>query len=112
MSYRAEQLNHLIGGALNEVLAREIEWPQGVFPTVSKIDVAPNLQSCKIFISAIPSDKTNLAVGVLVKQKGLIKKELAKRIRRLRAVPDLIFVPDFSEEKAFEIENLIDSLNQ
>ena len=112
MSYRAEQLNQLIGATLGELMHTEIEWPTDVFPTIAKIDVAPNLQSCKIFISAIPSNKTNFAVGVLVKKKNSLRHGLAKKLKRLRTVPELIFVPDFTEEKAFEIEKIIDNVSQ
>ncbi|MBI5254332.1 30S ribosome-binding factor RbfA [Candidatus Falkowbacteria bacterium] len=108
MSHREKQLNQLIATALGEVINKELELPTNVFITIAKIDVAANLNSCKVFISAIPSDKTNFAVGFLVKNKGLIKRELSKRIKYLRTTPELTFIPDFTEEKAFEIEKIID----
>lgn len=110
MSHRVEQLNQLIGAALGEVINKELDLPTNVFITVAKIDVSADLRNCKVFISAIPSDKTNFAVGFLVKNKGLIKRELAKKTKHLHSQPELTFIPDFTEAKAFEIEKIIDQV--
>jgi len=105
------QINQLIQKAISEVLSQQIEIPDSVFITVNRVQVSNDLQNAKVFISAIPTDKTKFAVGFLVKNKGLVRKELGKKVKQIKFTPELRFYPDFTEAKAYELEELMDQGN-
>ena len=104
------QINQLVQNAISEVISQQIEIPDNVFVTVNRVNTSNDLRHASVFISAIPTDKTKFAVGFLVKNKGLVRKELGKKIRQIRLTPALTFYPDFTEAKAYEIEDMMDEI--
>ena len=80
--------------------------------TVTGVDVAIDLSLVKVFFSVLPYEKAEEAIEKLNQLKSEIRGQLGKIIgKRTRAVPELAFFIDDTEEKAQHIDKLFDKLD-
>ena len=107
MSQRIEQLNALVQQRVAEILEREMEWPQGVLVTVSKVSVADDAESAKVWLSVWPYDQGQAMLLEVEKNIANIQHILNK-VLVMKFVPKLRFGIDESEEKAKAITDLLD----
>ncbi len=71
--------------------------------TVVRIELASDLSFGKVFVSALEGlDTAKTAVDGLKNASGLIRREVANRLK-LRKAPDLIFVADDSVRESAEL---------
>ena len=56
-SHRIPQLNSLIQQEVASLLIKEVEFPDGVFVTVSRAEVAPDAESAKVWLSVFPNEQ-------------------------------------------------------
>ena len=86
---------------------KDINDPKLGFPTVTEVDVSPDLNNAKVYVSFLGKNyKKRDGIQALRKAKGYIKSQLAKRLK-LRKIPDLNFVVDDTLDKAERIEELL-----
>jgi ribosome-binding factor A len=102
MNYRKERLGSLLRGELNKIIVREIEIPNTII-TITRVEVAEDLDRIKIGISTIPSEKTAEALKTLTHQKKHFAHLLLKKTR-LRTIPELVFEIDHGSENAAVVE--------
>lgn len=91
------------------VIIRELKDPRiGVMTTVTAVEVAPDLKTCKAFISVLGDEeaKSETMEG-LKSAHGFIRRELAHTIN-LRNTPEITFILDESMEYAEKINKLIE----
>jgi ribosome-binding factor A len=105
-----QQINESLHQSLAEIFSTGIEIPKDMFITIRKVQVTSDLSTAKIFISVLPFIKLEEGIAFLVKNKGLIRKFLGSKIKNWRAMPDLRFVPDVTEEEVSQVHNLIEKL--
>ncbi|MDO4604898.1 MAG: 30S ribosome-binding factor RbfA [Helcococcus sp.] len=75
--------------------------------SITEIDLTDDLQSAKVFISVLGSQKEKEdTMEGLLNSKGFIKKELGNRMN-LRHIPELYFILDEQLEKAMRMDKLI-----
>ena len=104
---RVDRIDSLLQRELSVIISQEINDPKLGFPTVTGVDVAPDLSSAKVYVSFLGKNyKKRDGLDTLQRSKGYIKSLLAKRIR-IRKIPDLQFIVDDSLDKADRIEELI-----
>lgn len=92
-------------------IIRELKDPR-IGPMTSVMDayVAPDLKTCKVFISVLGDGKAQKdTMDGLNSAKGFIRHELAARLN-LRNTPELIFELDRSIERGVEMSKLIDEV--
>jgi ribosome-binding factor A len=79
--------------------------------TITEVDVAPDNSHAKVFYSVVETEPDSYrdAQRFLDGERGLIKRELAKRII-LKRLPDIRFLRDEAVVRGARIEALIDSL--
>ena len=86
---------------------KDINDPKLGFPTVTEVDVAPDLTTAKVYVSFLGKNyKKRDGIEALRRAKGHIKSELAKRIK-IRKIPDLTFLVDDTLDKAERIEEIL-----
>ena len=106
-------------GRLNEDIRRELidiigqmKDPrlQGGLLTVTRVEAAPDLSTCKVNISVMGEDN-NVAdtVAALEKAKGHIRSEIASRMH-IRRAPEFTFVEDSNAAYAAHINELLKDL--
>ncbi len=109
-------------GRLNEDLRRELteiirgmkdpRLKDGIL-SVTKVDVAQDLSSCKVYISVLDGQNqgaTAEVVNALDAAKGHVRSEIAKRMQHIRRAPELLFIADENAAYAAHINELLKKL--
>jgi ribosome-binding factor A len=99
-----------VGEALREVVAeaieRRVDDPRLGFVTVTAVDAAPDLRSAKVFVSVLEQNPEG-TLAALADAAPLLQREIARHLR-LMWTPRLVFIPDTGQERAFQLDALID----
>ena len=102
---RREISEMLIGGLKDERVS------QGMV-SVTNVEVAGDLQHCKIFVSIFGSDEDRSeAMAGLKSATPFVKGELGRRLK-MRRTPDLLFVLDRGIERGTTVLGLLNQLQQ
>ena len=110
-SIKNTRINGEVQRVLAETIRGEIKDPRiSPWTSVVAVEVAPDLKSCKAWISVLGDDeaKENTLQG-LRSAEGFIKRQLAKTIN-LRNTPEIIFVMDQSIEYGVNMSRRIDEV--
>ena len=104
--YRQEQLNELLMCELAQIF-RDVKDPRvyDSFVSVTGADVAKDLSVAKVYFSVMNGDPAEVKKG-LDSAKGYIRCCLAERLN-LRLTPKLVFIHDYSGEKAVRINKIL-----
>ncbi|MCX4305509.1 MAG: 30S ribosome-binding factor RbfA [Acetatifactor sp.] len=110
-SIKNTRINGEVQRVLAETIRGEIKDPRiSPWTSVVAVEVAPDLKSCKAWISVLGDDeaKENTLQG-LRSAEGFIKRQLAKTIN-LRNTPEISFVMDQSIEYGVNMSRKIDEV--
>ena len=112
-SIKSTRINGEVQRVLAEVIRREIKDPRiSSLTSVVAVDVAPDLKTCKAYISVLGDEEArNATLQGLKSAEGFIKNRLAKTIN-LRNTPEILFVMDQSIEYGVNMSKLIDEVNK
>jgi ribosome-binding factor A len=93
------------------IIGKKIKDPRvTTFLNVSRVSVSRDLNYAKVWISSFETPKTVLTgVEGLNHAAGYIQKEIAKGLH-MRFTPKLTFIADFSIKEGFEINKLIEEI--
>ena len=110
-SIKNNRINGEVLKELSVIIRDEVKDPR-IDPllTITRVEVTPDLQFCKVHVSTLGSDDTlSESREGLKNAEGLIRRELAHTVN-LRKTPILQFVPDRSMEYAMEMSMKIEQL--
>ena len=108
---RTDRVNSLILSHITEIQISNIDLSECGLITFTKIDVAPNLRTAKVYYSVIGCDKSEYDVDVFInKKRKAFKKFLGPKLN-LRYTPDLKFYLDKTLIRSQEISKLINNAN-
>ena len=110
-SVKNTRVNGEVQRVLAEIIRGEVKGPR-ISPGTSgvAVEVAPDLKSCKAWISVLGGEETREAtLQGLKSAEGFIKRKLAKTIN-LRNTPDITFVMDQSIEYGVNMSHRIDEV--
>ncbi len=80
--------------------------------TITEVNVSPDLSLARVYLSVLPIQDAEAVFDRLEEHKSEVRKLLGLKIgKRIRKIPELAFFHDDTQEKAFKMDNLIDSLN-
>jgi ribosome-binding factor A len=104
---RADRVNSLLQRELGTLISEELRDPRIAFPTVTAVEITPDLRSAKVHVSVL-GDEEALAstMKALEDAKPFLRRELGSRTD-LRFVPELTFIQDRSAEQAVRISALL-----
>ena len=112
-SIKNTRINEEVYRELANIIRGEIKDPR-ISPLTSVIacEVAPDLKTCKAYISVLGDDEArkNTYMG-LKSAEGFIRSLLAKRIN-LRNTPAITFIMDSSIEYGVNMSKLIEDVNR
>ena len=111
-SVKNTRINSEVLKELSRIISREIKDPRiSPMTTVVAVEVAPDLKTCKAYISVLGSkgEQEDTLEGLRSAQ-GYIRRELAHSIN-LRNTPDIRFIPDQSIEYGVSMSEKIDRIN-
>ena len=110
-SVKNTRINGEVQKVLAEVIRGEIKDPRiSPWASVIAVEVAPDLKSCKAWISVLGGDEEREAtLQGLRSAEGFIRRQLAQRIN-LRNTPEITFVMDQSIEYGVNMSHRIDEV--
>ena len=111
-SVKNTRINEEVMRELSNIIRLEVKDPR-ISPVTSvvSVEVAPDLKTCKAFISVLGDDEAvKKTLEGLKSSAGFIRRELARRIN-LRNTPEITFVSDQSIAYAAKMSKLIDEVN-
>ena len=112
MSQRTERVGDLIRRELAELVVSRVQDPRVRLATVSHVRVTPDLRRAMIRISILGDDQQRRAgLEGLQHARGFLRSALARRLKALRVIPELVFELDRGAEHSRNIEDLLESLH-
>ena len=103
---RTSRVGENVRDALVEVFRHDLKDVRLAMISITSVDVAPDLNFARVYLSGLQEDETRAVVKDLISQKGRIRHFLGQRIR-LRYTPELDFRFDDTGEKAQRIEEIL-----
>ena len=110
-SIKNTRINAEVLKELANLIRAEIKDPRiAPMTCVTDVEVAPDLKTCKVYISVLGDDKKrNETMEGLRNAEGFMRHELASRLN-LRNTPTLTFIPDTSTEYGMAMSAKIDEV--
>ena len=113
-SVKNTRINSEVQKVLAEAIRSGLKDPRvPEFTSVTDVEVAPDLKTCKVWVSMLVDDGSNMEAGLegLKSAEGFLRRELAHELN-LRNTPELIFLPDNSIEYGNRMSQLIDEVSK
>ncbi len=110
-SIKNTRINGEVQKVLSEIIRGEIKDPRiSPLTSVVSVSVAPDLKTCKAFISVLGNEESqkNTMAG-LKSAEGYVRRQLAKELN-LRNTPEITFVLDQSIEYGVNMSKMIDDV--
>lgn len=110
-SIKNTRLNEEVMREISNIIRSEIKDPR-IHPmtTVASVEVAPDLKTCKVYISVLGDEKAQKdTIDGLKSAAGYARRCLAQSLN-LRNTPEIRFILDQSIEYGIEMSKKIDAL--
>ena len=103
------RINNEVQKELSNIIRNDIKDPRvSLMTSVTDVYVAPDLKSCKAYISVLGDDENlESTIEGLKNAEGFIRKQLASGVN-LRHTPEIEFIPDDSISYGVRMSKLID----
>lgn len=104
---RQERVAEQMRKEISDLMRTEIKDPGIGFSTITRVEVAGDLQHAKVFVSVFGNDEEKKStMAALTRAAGFIRGEVGRRLR-LRISPELAFKLDESSEYSAHIETVL-----
>ena len=112
-SIKNTRINGEVQKELSNIIRGEIKDPRiNPLTSVVAVEVAPDLKTCKAYISVLGDEKSHQdTIKVLKSAEGNIRTMLAKSIN-LRNTPQITFILDQSIEYGVKMSKMIDDVTK
>ena len=109
-SIKNTRINGEVQRELSNII-RELKDPRvGIMTTVTGVEVAPDLKTCKAYISVLGNEEAAQdTLAGLKSAEGYIRRQLARTVN-LRNTPEIRFILDQSIEYGVHMSKLIDDV--
>lgn len=111
MSLRTEQFEELIIRELGEFFSREVEFPLECLVTITRAKVSDDLKYATIWLSVLPEKFTGQVLKLAKRAVCEFEKKLFKKMAT-KFTPKINFKIDTGEQKAEEVEKLIEKIKE
>jgi len=109
MSLRIQRVNQLVKEELSQIILREIEFPQNILVTLTRVDTSADLNQAKVYISVMPENRAKKILEVLNKKIYELQKKLNERLK-MKFIPKIIFFKEKEILRAGRIEEILENL--
>ncbi|MCI8427524.1 MAG: 30S ribosome-binding factor RbfA [Lachnospira sp.] len=110
-SVKNTRINGEVLKELSNIIRGELKDPRvGLMTSVVSVEVAPDLKTCKAYISVLGDEEVQKdTIAGLKSAEGFIRRQLAKNLN-LRNTPEIKFILDQSIEYGVNMSHLIDEV--
>jgi len=110
VSRRPQRIALQIQHEVSMMISRDMKDRRVGFVTVTGVAVSPDLRHAKVFVSLMGSEtEKKETLSTLNHANGWVRHELGQRIR-MKYLPEVVFLPDTSQEYGERIDRLIDEI--
>ncbi len=112
-SVKNTRINGEVLKELSNIIRSEIKDPRiNPMTSVVSVEVAPDLKTCKAYISVLGDEKSQQdTIAGLKSAEGYIRRELARTVN-LRNTPEIKFILDQTIEYGINMSKLIDEVTK
>lgn len=112
-SVKNTRINGEVLKELSNIIRSEIKEPRiNPMTSVVAVEVAPDLKTCKAYISVLGDEKSQKdTITGLKSAEGYIRRQLARTVN-LRNTPEIRFILDQSIEYGINMSKLIDEVTE
>lgn len=112
-SVKNTRINGEVLKELSNIIRSEIKDPRiNLMTSVVAVEVAPDLKTCKAYISVLGDEKSQKdTITGLKSAEGYIRRQLARTVN-LRNTPEIRFILDQSIEYGINMSKLIDEVTE
>ena len=112
-SVKNTRINGEVLKELSNIIGSEIKDPRiNPMTSVVAVEVAPDLKTCKAYISVLGDEKSQKdTITGLKSAEGYIRRQLARTVN-LRNTPEIRFILDQSIEYGINMSKLIDEVTE
>jgi ribosome-binding factor A len=110
MNRRIERVNQLLKKEIGNILLRSVGVPD-VLITITEVDTSAPLTDVRVYISVLPTTKTEEIFRILDKEIYGIQQTLNKRLK-MRPIPKIIFKKEKRTWQAESVEKAIEELKK
>ena len=121
MSQRILKVNQLIKKELSQIILKEIDFPQDVLVTITRVETALNLMEANVWISVMftthqkfgegPKEKIKGALEILNKNIYILQQKLNQRLK-MRPLPRIKFLEEKKTAEAGQVEEILERLKK
>ena len=113
LSFKNQRRNEDVRRCLSLLIREEVKDSRvSPFCDVTGVDLTPDLQYCKVFVSCLGSDEElGKTIEGLKAAGGFLRRELARSLN-LRHTPELQFIADHSVEYGSRMDALINQVSK
>ena len=111
MTRRSQRVGELLQAEISQLLVRRVQDPRIRMTSVAAVDVSPDLRRAVVRISVLDESRREESLTALRSATGFLRHQLARRLRHMRATPELIFEIDRGAEHSQQISDLLERLD-
>jgi ribosome-binding factor A len=110
--HRSERVAEEIHHEMSLMLAGELKDPRLAAVSVTEVRMTPDMRTVRVFVQLEGDDDARArAMAGLKAASGFVRHELTERLH-LRRSPEVLFIPDTSEEYGHRIDELLKKIKQ
>lgn len=111
MTKRILRVNQVLKEELGKIISKEIELPENVFCTITRVETLPNLQQARVYVSVMP-DNAFKKVAVELQRHIFHLQHFLNEKFVMRPVPKIIFIKEKKTGEAAKIEELLGKISK
>jgi len=112
MRFRLDRLSALIKEEISLIFLYKLQDPDFGMVTVTQVKISPDLKYSKIYISIYEKEKRKIVLDKVNGIKGMIRMELAQRIKTMRFIPEITFYLDDTQDYVEKIDGLLKKIHE
>ncbi len=112
MKHRTDRLSALIKEEISLIFLHKLKDPVMGLVTITEVKMSPDLKYAKVYISVYERENRTKVLEKVNSIKGMIRTELAAKIKNIRAIPELSFFVDDTLDYVEKIENLLKKVHE
>lgn len=106
MSERIRKVNSLIFHELSALINKDVDFKNGVFVTISRVDTTDDLRYARVFVKVFPNKENNYGIKTLEHERNHLQKILHKKLH-LKILPKISFHEDLTGETFDNLERIL-----
>ncbi len=111
MRNRILRVNKNIQQILGKIFQRELDLPQGVFITITKVETSADLKTANAFVSILPEKNQKGIFNQIKRKKKIIQRLLGENLV-MKNTPSLSLILDTAPARVDRLQKLLKEISK